>query len=209
MRPFAALLLPLALLGSCSALSAVLPNGRQELTDVGTGAYRLEKAHGSIVWRAKHMGLSNYTARLTDWDATLDFDPKNPAASNIRAIINPLSISAEHPTDKDWNRHIGEDFLRGKEFPQVVFTSTKVETTGEFTGKVTGTLSLAGISKPVTLDVVYNGAIASSPLFAGKGLVGFSAHGVIKRSDWGITNYASILSDDVEIIIEAEFVKAS
>ena len=209
MRAIVALLFPLALLGSCSALSALLPNAKQELTNVGTGAYTLEKAHGSIVWRAKHMGLSHYTARLTDWDATLDFDPTNPAASHIKAVINPMSVSAEHPTDKDWNRHIGEDFLKGKAFPQIVFESTKVETTGEFTGKVTGSLSLAGMVKPVTLDVTYNGAIASSPLFAGKGLVGFSAHGVIKRSDWGITNYASILSDDVEIIIEAEFVKAS
>jgi polyisoprenoid-binding protein YceI len=208
MHRLAVLVLPLALLGSCSALSSVLPTARQELTDVGTGAYTLEKAHGSIVWRGVHMGLSHYTGRLTDWDAKLDFDPKNPAASHIKAIINPVSVSAEHPTDKDWNRHIGEDFLKGKAFPQVVFESTGIETTGDFTGKVMGNLTLAGISKPVTLDVTYNGAIASSPLFAGKGLVGFSAHGVIKRSDWGITNYASIFSDDIEIIIEAEFVKA-
>ncbi|MBI1361079.1 MAG: polyisoprenoid-binding protein [Alphaproteobacteria bacterium] len=204
MRQLAALVLPLALVGSCTSMI----QAKQTLQTVGSGQYTLEKPHGSIVWRVMHMGLSHYTARLTDWDATLDFDPKNPAASHIKAIINPLSVSAEHPTDKDWNRHIGEDFLLGKEFPQIVFESTKVEPTGEFTGKVTGNLSFAGMTHPVTLDVTYNGAIASSPFFGGRSLVGFSARGVIKRSEWGVTNYASIVSDDVEIIIEAEFVKA-
>lgn len=189
-------------LTACSTLF----QGKQTLTDVGGGAFVLDKPHGSIVWRALHQNLSHYTARLTDWDASLDFDPMNPAASHIKAVINPLSISAEHPTDKDWNRHIGEDFLKGKQFQQVVFESTKVEPTGQFTGKVTGNLTLAGVSKPITLDVTFNGSIANSPFFAGKQLVGFSAHGVIRRSDWGITNYASIVADDVEIIIEAEFV---
>lgn len=188
-------------------LASCLTTAKQDLTTVGAGQYGLEKAHGSIVWRIKHQGLSWYTGRLTDFDAQLDFDPKNPAASKVKAVINPLSVSAEHPTDKDWNRRIGEDFFKGKSFPQIVFTSTKIEPTGAFTGKVTGDLSFAGVTKPVTLDVIYNGS-ARSPFYGTRDMVGFSAHTTFKRSDFGVTNYASIGSDVVEIIIEAEFVHA-
>jgi polyisoprenoid-binding protein YceI len=194
------LALPLALM-----LAACLSSARQELTDVGPGEYHLKKDHASLVWRVMHLGLSHYTGRLTDLDMALDFNPQDPVASHVRAVINPLSVSAEHPTDTDWNRRIGEDFMRGKEFPQIVFESTRIEKTGEFTGKVTGDLTFMGVTRPVTLDVTYNGH-GLSPFDPGKDLVGFSARGVIHRLDYGLTNYSSIASDEVEIIIEAEFV---
>lgn len=198
----AVLLAPL-LLGAC--LSAT--RTPQALQSLPTGAYQLEKAHASLLFRVKHMGLSNYTARLADFDATLDFDPKNPAASHVKAIINPLSVRADHPTDTDWDRRIGEDLLEGKQFPQIVFESTKVETTGEFTGKVTGNLTFMGVTEPVTLDVTYNGALDNAALYQFRPAVGFSARGRLTRSDFGLTTYRSIVSDEVEIIIEAEFTK--
>lgn len=198
----AVLLAPL-LLGGCLSATRT-PEALQSLP---TGAYQLEKAHASLLFRVKHMGLSNYTARLADFDATLDFDPKNPAASHVKAIINPLSVRADHPTDTDWDRRIGEDLLEGKQFPQIVFESTKVETTGEFTGKVTGNLTFMGVTEPVTLDVTYNGALDNAALYQFRPAVGFSARGRITRSDFGLTTYRSIVSDEVEIIIEAEFTR--
>jgi polyisoprenoid-binding protein YceI len=202
MRLAAVLISPL-LLASC--LTAT--QSTQALQSLGTGAYTMQKPHSSLIWRVKHMGLSSYTARFTDFDAQLDFDPKNPGASHVKAIINPLSVQADHPTDKDWDRRIGEDFMDGKTFPQIVFDSKKIDVTGEFTGKVSGDLTFMGVSKPVTLDVTFNGAVPSAVLYQGKAAVGFSAHGTLNRSDFGLTRYASIVGDQVEIIIEAEFTK--
>lgn len=197
-----------SLIALASFAAACSTTATQTLVAVDPGAYDLDKAHGSIVWRVKHQGLSWYTGRLTDFDATLDFDPENPAASRVQAIINPNSVSAEHPTDEDWDATISQDFFRSEEFPQIVFESTSATQTDEFTGQVTGDLSFLGVTRPVTLDVTYNGAINASPLHRGKGLVGFSATTTINRSDFGLTRYSSFVGDEVEVIIEVEFVEA-
>ena len=201
-RPAA--LLSLILLASCSLTAT---QTQSSLRSVGEGAWKLEKPHASLVWRVKHMGLSNYTARFADFDATLDFDPKAPAASHVKAIINPLSVRTDNAADPGWDKRIGQDMMKGADFPQIVFDSTSIETTGPFTGKVSGNLTLAGVSKPVTLDVTYNGAMASAALYAGRPAVGFSARGTLKRSDFGLTRYADFVGDEVEFIIEAEFTR--
>ena len=162
MRPAA--LIPLLVLCACSITGT---QSVQTLQSLPSGAYQLEKAHGSLIARMKHMGLSNYTVRFTDFDATLDFDPKNPAASHVKAIINPLSVRAEHPTDTGWDKRIGEDLLEGAEFAQIVFDSKSIEVTGEFTGKITGDLTLMGVTEPVTLDVTYNGAAPGARALSG------------------------------------------
>jgi polyisoprenoid-binding protein YceI len=138
---------------------------------------------------------------------SLDFDPANPAASKVHAIINPLSVQADHPTDTGWDKKIGTEFFKGADFAQITFDSTKVEPTGQFTGTVTGNLTFRGITRPVTLNVTYNGSIGSAVLYGGRPAVGFSARGTFKRSDFGFTDYLSAVSDDVEIVIEAEFTK--
>jgi polyisoprenoid-binding protein YceI len=199
-----AALVPALLLSACALSATRTP---QTLQSLPHGTYQMEKAHASLLFRIKHMGLSNYTARITDFDATLDFDPKNPTASHVKAIINPLSVQADHPSDKGWDQRIGEDLLEGKEFPQIVFESTKVETTGEFTGKVTGNLTFMGVTEPVTLEVTYNGGIESAPLYAMRSAIGFSAHATLDRTEFGLTRYSSIVADQVEIVIEAEFTK--
>lgn len=203
-----ALLLPLALSAiAVSACALTAEQSPQSLKSLPTGAYQLEKPHASLLARVKHMGLSSYTVRLTDFDVTLDFDPANPAASKVHAIINPLSVQADHPTDKGWDAKIGTDFLKGSQFPQITFDSTKVDATGQFTGTVTGNLSFRGVTKPVTLAVTYNGGMDVAVLYGNRPAVGFSAHGTFKRSDFGFTDYLSAVSDDVEIVIEAEFTK--
>lgn len=197
------------LLACCSVASCSITGKQttQALQSLPSGTYRLEKPHASLLFRVKHMGLSYYTARMTDFDATLDFDPKNPAASHVTAIINPLSVRAEHPTDQDWDRRIGEDFFEGKEFPQIVFDSKTIEVTGDFAGKVTGDLTFMGVTEPVTLDVTFNGSAPAAALYQGRDAVGFSARGSLLRSDFGLTRYGSIVGDEVEIVIEAEFTR--
>ena len=205
MRVFALFICLAALALSACALTAT--QTPQALQSLPAGAYQLEKPHGSLTFRVKHLGLSHYTARFADFDATLDFDPASPAASRVKAIINPLSVRTDNATDPGWDKRIGQDMMKGAEVPQIVFTSTAVETTGPSTGKVTGDLTLAGVTKPVTLDVTYNGAMASAALYTGRPAVGFSARGAFNRSEFGLTRYADFVGDEVEFIIEAEFTR--
>jgi polyisoprenoid-binding protein YceI len=190
-----------------SACALAATRSEQALQSLPAGAYQLEKPHASLLFRVKHMGLSSYTARFTDFDATLDFDPSNATASHLKAIINPLSVRTDHPTDPSWDKRIGEDLMEAANFPQIVFESTRIETSGPFTGKVTGVLTLMGVSEPVTLEVTYNGSMDSAALYAGRPAVGFSARAKLNRSDFGLTRYSSIVADEVEIVIEAEFTK--
>ena len=191
-------------LGSC-AITAT--QSVAAIQTAGAGAYALEKPHASLTWRVKHMGLSNYTARFADFDATLDFDPGNVEASKVKAVINPMSVRTDHPTDSEWDMRIGRDLFRGEQFPQIVFESTSVQKTGEFTGVLTGDLTFLGVTKPVTLDVAFNGAAKAAALYQGRDAVGFSARGVLRRSDFGSTRYAAFVGDEVEIVIEAEFTR--
>jgi polyisoprenoid-binding protein YceI len=180
----------------------------QTMQSLPAATYKMEKAHASLLIRVKHMNLSSYTMRFTDFDATLEFDPKNPAASHVKAIINPLSVQADHPEDKEkWDQRIGEDMLEAKDFPQIVFDSTKIEATGENTGKVIGNLTLMGVTEPMTLDVTYNGAAPAAALYQGRDAIGFSARGHFDRSDYGSTRYGAIVGSDVEVVLEVEFTR--
>jgi polyisoprenoid-binding protein YceI len=197
-------LLACLLLSACAFTAEQTPQALQSLP---AGQYQLEKPHASLTFGVTHLGLSTYTLRFADFDATLDFDPANPAASRVSAVINPMSVRSDHPTDAGWDGRIGSDILRGGTFPQITFTSTAVDVTGSYAGRVTGDLTLMGVTKPVTLDVTYNGSMASAALYGGRAAVGFSASGQFKRSDFGSTRYAEFVGEEVTVRIEAEFTR--
>lgn len=194
---------------SAAMLAACATAGEQTFTEAASGTYKIEKTHAFLTWRISHNGLSNYTARFTDFDATIEFDPDNPVASSVTATINPLSVETDHPTQREkWNNEIATDnrFLNGDEFPAITFESTSIEQTGEFTGIISGNLTLLGVTQPVTLEATYNGT-GNAPWFGTRDLIGFSAQGTIKRSDFGMTALLPNIGDEVEIIIEAEFLQ--
>lgn len=178
------------------------------LSEMPAGEYVLDKTHASLTWKVSHLGLSNYTARFTDFDATIQLDPKAPAKSTVTASINPTSIETDypHPETKDFDKKLVEDkawFNAGK-FPKISFASTALESTGDNTGKMTGDLTFLGVTKPITLDVTFNKAMAKQP-FSQLPALGFSATGTLKRSSWGMETYIPNIGDEVKIIIEAEF----
>ena len=191
------------------ALASCATAGEQTFAEANSGTYELEKTHAFITWRISHNGLSKYTARFTDFDATIEFDPENPVASSVVASINPLSVETDHPTKREsWNNQIATDgkFLNGDEFPAITFESTRVEQTGEFTGIITGNLTLLGISKEVDLNATYNGT-GNAPWFGARDLIGFSATATFNRSDFGMTALLPAIGAEIEVIIEAEFVE--
>lgn len=175
-------------------------------TDMPAGEYVLDKTHASLIWQVSHAGLTNYAARFTDFDATLTFDPKDPTKSKLNATVNPLSIQTDYVVgERDFNKELSTDekWFNAVKFPTIRFESTKIEKTGEHTGKIHGNLTLLGVTKPLVLDAVFNGAYAEQP-FSKKPTLGFSATGKLTRSDWGLDTYAPMIGDSVTLRIEAE-----
>jgi polyisoprenoid-binding protein YceI len=95
------------------------------------------------------------------------------------------------------------DFLNVAEFPEMTFKSTAIEKTGDKTGKVTGDLTLLGVTKPVTMDVTFN-QVAPNPFHNNTPTAGFEAHAVIKRSDFGMKAAIPNIGDEVDISIDSQ-----
>jgi polyisoprenoid-binding protein YceI len=173
------------------------------------GAYALDKAHGSLLFRVSHLGFSNFTARFTHFDVKLQFDPVNPVASHVDAVIDPRSIDSDNPPAGFLDMLRGPEWLDAARFPEIRFRSTAVELTGPDTARLHGDLSLHGVTRPVSLDSKFNGGYAGHPLDP-HARIGFSAHGVLKRSEFGIAfgvpapGSTMGVGDEVEILIEAE-----
>ena len=174
------------------------------------GAYAVDKTHATIQWQGLHNGLSWYTARFTAFDIQLNFDPADVTKSKVTASIDPKSIETDFLKTRpagnttDFNNELatGDRWFNAGKFPTITFTSTAVTKTGANTGKMTGNLTFLGVTKPVTLDVTYNGSKSfPSPR---KSKVGFRAVSSINKSQWGMPTGGPI-ADDVKIEINAEF----
>jgi polyisoprenoid-binding protein YceI len=173
------------------------------------GAYTIDKAHTSVTFRVSHLGFSRYTARFGKVDGKLKFDPATPAAMALEATIDPQSLELNAPPAGFHDQLMGKSFFEADKYPAITFRSTKVAVTGPNTAKVTGDFTLHGITKPVTLDVTYNGGWPANAMDGAR--IGFSGHGSFKRSafgmGFGVPAAGSNLGvgDDVEVMIETEF----
>jgi polyisoprenoid-binding protein YceI len=175
------------------------------------GTYFIDKPHTSVTFRVSHMGFSRYTARFGSIDGRLKFDPAHPAAMSVEATIDPQSLALNAPPAGFHDQLMGTSFFDAAKFRTITFKSTKVAPTGKATAKVTGDFTLHGVTRPVTLDVTYNGGYPANAMDPGGARVGFSAHGVIKRSAFGMgfgvpaAGSTMGVGDDVEVMIETEF----
>ncbi len=183
---------------------------KSEFETLPSGVYELDLTHASIVWKVSHLGLSNYVARFSDFESSIQYNPDNIEASVVTASINPMSIETAYPnaSEKDFDSILATDeaWFNAGAFSSIDFVSTNIEMTSESTAVMTGELTFLGVTKPVTLDVVFNGAMKRQP-FSGKPTMGFSASTVIDRTMWGMTKYAPNIGADVTVMIEGEFAK--
>lgn len=190
---------------------AVAQGAAQPAPQPPAGRYYMDRAHTSVVFRVNHMGFSHYTARFSHVDGGLQFDPQNPTAMRVEATIDPTSLELNAPPAGFLAQLMGKGWFEAGQFPQIAFRSTKVELSGPHAAKVTGDLTLHGVTRPVVLDVTYNGGYPPNAFDPGGARVGFSAHGVLKRSDFGISTGIPApgssmgVSDDVDLAIETEF----
>lgn len=203
-----------------AAMLAVLaaPAAAQSLEGVGSGTYELDNNHAFLTWTVVHNGVSDYTANFTDFDASIDFNAEDPASSSIEVTINPLAIETNYSGDykaghadspyDTWNEALSKDarFVGGADHPEIKFVSTGAATTGDASGTVTGDLTFLGVTKPVTMDVTYNGN-TTYPWNGERKTLGFTANTTIKRSDFGQDSLAGVISDDVVINFSGEFLQ--
>jgi polyisoprenoid-binding protein YceI len=173
------------------------------LDNVPSAVYEIEPTHTSVLFGISHLGFSNYHGRFNTVSGELNFDTKAPEKSSVKITIAIDSIDTNHAELE--GKLKGADWFDTAKFPTASFTSTKVEKLTDTSGKVMGDLTLHGVTKPVTLDVTFNGA-GENP-FSKKPMLGFSARTAIKRSDFGISQYIPMVGDDVTLLIEAEMQK--
>lgn len=178
-----------------------------EAADAGvaavSGEYKTDYKHRYITFSYDHFGLSQPLLRWRDWDAVLDWNAENPVASSVSVTID--AASADSGVD-EFDEHLrGAQFFDVENHPTITFVSTSLEKTGEDTGTITGDLTIKGHTKSITLNVQMNTAFYDERRKQHK--IGFSATGLVKRSDFDVDLFAPNVSDEVALKIEAEFIK--
>ncbi len=167
-----------------------------------------DPAHSTVGFQVRHMMISNVKGSFDKFAATVEGNPADPSTAKISATIEVATVNTREPKRDDHLR--SGDFFDAAKFPQMTFTSTKVEKVSATKAKVTGNLTLRGVTKPVTLDVEYTAPVKSP---WGQTVVGANATGKINRQDFGVAFNKSLeaggvlVGDEVTIQLELELVE--
>lgn len=166
--------------------------------------YEFDGNHTNVVFSWTHFGLSNPSARFAKVEGEVLLDTADLTKSTVSVTIPVDSLRTDVPK---FDEHLRSgDFFDLAKFPTATFKSTKVEKAGDNKLKVTGDLTIHGVTKSTVLDVTVN-KIGDHPM-AKKPAAGFDASTVVKRSDFGMGNYVPNVSDEVKIHITTETLKA-
>jgi polyisoprenoid-binding protein YceI len=163
--------------------------------------YALDPTHTFVVFKITDMGYAHIVGWFTGVAGQLTFDPADVTKSTLNVTIKTASIDTHFAQrNKDL---MSPDFLNVAEFPEMTFKSTSIEKTGDKEGKVTGELTLLGVTKPVSMDVTFN-KISPNPFNKNTPTAGFEAHTAIKRSDFGMKAEIPNIGDEIDISIDAQ-----
>jgi polyisoprenoid-binding protein YceI len=173
--------------------------------------FQLDKQHTEVRVSWDHMGLSRPSAKFTDVSGTVGFDPEKPEESTVAVEIKVSSL-VTGVAALDAVLLKTKDYFDTNAHPTMTFKSTGVRSTGDKTAELMGDLTINGVSKPVTLAVVWN-FLGPHPLgqfnptYQGITAAGFTARTQILRSAWGIERTIPLVSDEIRIVIETEMHK--
>lgn len=146
--------------------------------------YVVDDEHFSMVFEIMHIGYAPVMGMFLDVEGEFVYDEEARELSSGELVFKSKSVFTNHEKRDEHVRN--EDFLNSGEYPDITYTITDFETTGENTGKVTGDLTLLGQTKPVVLDVTLNKADVY-PFGHEEYTLGISASTTLNRSDWGMT----------------------
>lgn len=162
--------------------------------------YQMDPNHTNVIASWSHFGFSNPFADFGQAKGEIVYDADDLAKSSVQVALPLAGLNAF--SDK-FNEHLkSADFFDAEKYPEITFKSTKVESEGEGKLKVTGDLTVKGVTKPTVLNVSLNKA-GDHPM-AKRAAIGFDAETVLKRSDFGVDKYAPNVGDEVTIKITTE-----
>ena len=170
-------------------------------------AWKLDPIHSLVEFSAKHLMITTVKGRIADVVGTIYTDEKDPKKSSVQATLKAASLDTR--TDQRDQHLRSADFLNAEVYPEITFRSTRIE--GDKANfKLTGDLTIRDVTKPVTLDVQFEGK-TKDPW--GGERVGFSGTGKIDRRDFGLTwNQALetggvVVGNEIKINLEIQAVK--
>lgn len=171
-------------------------------------AYEIDSAHSSVHFTVRHLMLSNVRGEFGKVTGIVQFDPEHPENSTVEATIDATSINTREAQRDTHLKSV--DFLNVEMFPTITFRSTKIESHSGG-GKVTGDLTVHGVTREVTLDVEGPTPEMKDPW--GKQRIGASATAKLDRKDFGVTWNSAletggvVIGDTVKVEIDLEFVR--
>ena len=187
-------MLPLKYLAVAALLGAAVSVQAAPVT------YKLDPNHTMVLFSWSHFGYSHPTADIGLGEGTVVFDEQQPAHSSVQVTL-PLARLDTHVTALD--EHLKKaDFFDAAKYPVITFKSSKVEPLGGHKFKVTGNLSVHGVSRPVVLDATLN-KVGPHPMGKSQS-IGFDATTTLKRSDFGVGAYVPNVGDEVSVRITTE-----
>ncbi|MDH3661159.1 MAG: YceI family protein [Alphaproteobacteria bacterium] len=187
------------------ALAAALLTGPSP-SKAEPAEFLLDPDHTYITFFVSHIGYSDLAGMFLESSGSFTYDEDAKELKNAKITVNTDSVFSNH-TERD--KHLkSADFLNTREFPEMTFVATKAEKLSDTEGKVTGDLTLLGVTKPITLDVTYNKA-GNYPFGDGHYALGFDATASFKRSDFGMSYGVdgNIVGDEIKLVIGVEGIR--
>jgi len=173
-----------------------------------TTKWLLDPAHSELTFKIKHLMISNVSGAFTNFSAKVETDETDFSKANIHLTAEMNSISTNN---EQRDAHLrNSDFFEVEKFPQLKFTSTKIQQTDDESFNLYGNLTLKGVTKPVKLNMEFNGIVKDPQ---GQEKAGFLVSGKINRNDWGINLNVALetgglmLGEDVRIQSEVQFIR--
>jgi polyisoprenoid-binding protein YceI len=165
----------------------------------------IDENHSAAQFSVRHLAISTVRGSFNKVSGSVQYDPSNPAKTIIDATIDAASVDTR--VEKRDNDLRSPSFFDTAKYPTLTFKSKRVETAGTGKLKVTGDLTMHGVTKEVTLDVDGPSAAIKDP--RGSQHMGASATTTINRKDFGVNGASTAVGDDVPIIIDLELVRTA
>lgn len=202
MKLFSSALLAAALALSAGPSMAQEMPGKADVALVTGGTYKVDPNHTQVAWSVDHMGFSTLFGMFGQPKGQLVLDPKSPKDAKLEIEFPMTGLTV---TSEKFDAHLkSAELLDAQKFPTATFRSTTVEVSGQ-KAKVTGDLTVHGVTRPVTLVVAFHGA-GINPMSKAE-TVGFSGTTKLKRSEFGLGAFVPVVSDEVTITVTGAFEK--
>lgn len=167
--------------------------------------YRIDPEHLVVAFTVRHIGYHSVLGQFLKAEGSFTFDEEARRVADVRVSIDAASVFTNHQARDEHVR--SGDFLDAAKHSAIGFVGKEAEATGERTGRVTGDLTIRGVTRPAVLEVTLN-KVGPYP-FGPNYVAGISARTTVRRSEFGMT-YAldgGLVADEVDVVIELEAIR--